>query len=142
MHAQTQNKNISRLLCVDRGPKYHLLAHTTLSLSHTQDSFRTHDLSISGNGEQQPSSICLLTITRFPLLHQPSVCFWGGFCPSLTNHGLTSPPCILIIPLEQSALCINTPPTSHPPFLSSLPSYVSHRQGHCNKGCASEVTAV
>ncbi|KAM9811077.1 rhotekin [Neosynchiropus ocellatus] len=31
------------------GPKYHLLAHTTLSLSHVQDSFRTHDLTISGN---------------------------------------------------------------------------------------------
>uniref|UniRef100_A0A3Q3N7M8 Rhotekin n=1 Tax=Labrus bergylta TaxID=56723 RepID=A0A3Q3N7M8_9LABR len=31
------------------GPKYHLLAHTTLSLSHAQDSFRTHDLTISGN---------------------------------------------------------------------------------------------
>lgn len=33
------------------GPKYHLLAHTTLSLSHVQDSFRTHDLTISGNEE-------------------------------------------------------------------------------------------
>uniref|UniRef100_A0A3P9KEX7 Rhotekin n=1 Tax=Oryzias latipes TaxID=8090 RepID=A0A3P9KEX7_ORYLA len=34
-----------------QGPKYHLLAHTTLSLSHVQDSFRTHDLTISGNEE-------------------------------------------------------------------------------------------
>lgn len=42
------------LSCVVRGPKYHLLAHTTLSLSHIQDSFRTHDLTISGNGEWQP----------------------------------------------------------------------------------------
>ncbi|XP_066509577.1 rhotekin-like isoform X2 [Hoplias malabaricus] len=33
------------------GPKYHLLAHTTLSLSHVQDSFRTHDLTITGNEE-------------------------------------------------------------------------------------------
>ncbi|XP_056890024.1 rhotekin isoform X1 [Takifugu flavidus] len=33
------------------GPKYHLLAHTTLSLPHIQDSFRTHDLTISGNDE-------------------------------------------------------------------------------------------
>ncbi|XP_056139181.1 rhotekin isoform X2 [Lampris incognitus] len=33
------------------GPKYHLLAHTTLSLPHVQDSFRTHDLTISGNEE-------------------------------------------------------------------------------------------
>uniref|UniRef100_A0AAR2L7L5 REM-1 domain-containing protein n=1 Tax=Pygocentrus nattereri TaxID=42514 RepID=A0AAR2L7L5_PYGNA len=33
------------------GPKYHLLAHTTLTLSHVQDSFRTHDLTITGNEE-------------------------------------------------------------------------------------------
>ncbi|TSN86101.1 Rhotekin [Bagarius yarrelli] len=32
------------------GPKYHLLAHTTLNLSHVQDNFRTHDLTITGNG--------------------------------------------------------------------------------------------
>ncbi|XP_050949969.1 rhotekin 2b isoform X2 [Labeo rohita] len=30
-----------------RGPKYHLLAHTSLSLCHIQNSFRTHDLTIS-----------------------------------------------------------------------------------------------
>ncbi|XP_036385937.1 rhotekin-like isoform X2 [Megalops cyprinoides] len=33
------------------GPKYHLLAHATLKLTHVRDSFRTHDLSISGNEE-------------------------------------------------------------------------------------------
>uniref|UniRef100_A0A672SW98 Rhotekin-like n=1 Tax=Sinocyclocheilus grahami TaxID=75366 RepID=A0A672SW98_SINGR len=33
------------------GPKYHLLAHTTLNVSHVQDSFRTHDLTITGNEE-------------------------------------------------------------------------------------------
>ncbi|XP_035234811.1 rhotekin isoform X3 [Anguilla anguilla] len=33
------------------GPKYHLLAHASLTLTHVQDSFRTHDLSISGNEE-------------------------------------------------------------------------------------------
>ncbi|XP_060763168.1 rhotekin isoform X1 [Neoarius graeffei] len=33
------------------GPKYHLLAHTTLTLAHVQDSFRTHDLTITGNEE-------------------------------------------------------------------------------------------
>ncbi|KAL4617460.1 rhotekin isoform X2 [Arapaima gigas] len=33
------------------GPKYHLLAHTSLTLAHVQDSFRTHDLSITGNEE-------------------------------------------------------------------------------------------
>ncbi|KAG5841094.1 hypothetical protein ANANG_G00195950 [Anguilla anguilla] len=35
----------------DEGPKYHLLAHASLTLAHIQDSFRTHDLSISGNEE-------------------------------------------------------------------------------------------
>lgn len=79
MHAQTQNKSTFCLLCVDRGPKYHLLAHTTLLLSHIQESFRTHDLTISGNGERQPSSICLLTIIHFPLPHRPSVCL-SVFC--------------------------------------------------------------
>ncbi|XP_056586750.1 rhotekin 2b isoform X2 [Triplophysa dalaica] len=31
-----------------QGPKYHLLAHTSLNLCHIQNSFRTHDLTISG----------------------------------------------------------------------------------------------
>lgn len=39
---------------VHRGPKYHLLAHTTLTLLHVQDSFRTHDLTITGNGKSTP----------------------------------------------------------------------------------------
>lgn len=30
-----------------KGPKYHLLAHTSLNLCHIQNSFRTHDLTIS-----------------------------------------------------------------------------------------------
>ncbi|XP_058613813.1 rhotekin 2b isoform X1 [Onychostoma macrolepis] len=30
-----------------RGPKYHRLAHTSLTLCHVQNSFRTHDLTIS-----------------------------------------------------------------------------------------------
>ncbi|XP_035248028.1 rhotekin-like isoform X2 [Anguilla anguilla] len=33
------------------GPKYHLLAHTSLTLAHVRDSFRTHDLTICGNEE-------------------------------------------------------------------------------------------
>ncbi|XP_055036369.2 rhotekin 2b isoform X1 [Misgurnus anguillicaudatus] len=34
-----------------QGPKYHLLAHTSLNLCHIQKSFRTHDLTISGTEE-------------------------------------------------------------------------------------------
>uniref|UniRef100_A0A8C3LP17 Uncharacterized protein n=1 Tax=Chrysolophus pictus TaxID=9089 RepID=A0A8C3LP17_CHRPC len=34
-----------------RGPKYHLLAHTVLSLAEVQDGFRTHDLAIACNEE-------------------------------------------------------------------------------------------
>ncbi|XP_043919951.1 rhotekin isoform X2 [Protopterus annectens] len=33
------------------GPKYHLLAYMTVTLSSVQDSFRTHDLTILGNEE-------------------------------------------------------------------------------------------
>uniref|UniRef100_A0A8C8LUW7 REM-1 domain-containing protein n=1 Tax=Oncorhynchus tshawytscha TaxID=74940 RepID=A0A8C8LUW7_ONCTS len=40
-------------LCTE-GPKYHLLAHTTLTIAHVQDSFRTHDLSISATGDPHP----------------------------------------------------------------------------------------
>uniref|UniRef100_A0A673IJ83 Rhotekin-like n=1 Tax=Sinocyclocheilus rhinocerous TaxID=307959 RepID=A0A673IJ83_9TELE len=35
-----------------RGPKYHLLAHTSLTLCHVQNSFRTHDLTISDTGKK------------------------------------------------------------------------------------------
>lgn len=51
-----------------RGPKYHLLAHTVLSLAEVQDGFRTHDLAIACNGEhctaggggQEAMGSCLL----------------------------------------------------------------------------------
>lgn len=33
-----------------RGPRYHLLAHTTLTLAAVQDGFRTHDLTLAGHG--------------------------------------------------------------------------------------------
>lgn len=33
-----------------RGPRYHLLAHTTLTLADVQDGFRTHDLTLAGHG--------------------------------------------------------------------------------------------
>ncbi|KAJ7327324.1 hypothetical protein JRQ81_017083 [Phrynocephalus forsythii] len=33
------------------GPKYHLLAHTTLCLAHVQEAFRTHDLTVTGDEE-------------------------------------------------------------------------------------------
>uniref|UniRef100_A0A8C4RYV0 Rhotekin b n=1 Tax=Erpetoichthys calabaricus TaxID=27687 RepID=A0A8C4RYV0_ERPCA len=42
---------ISLLFVIYSGPKYHLLAQTTLTLANVQDSFRTHDLMISGNEE-------------------------------------------------------------------------------------------
>lgn len=52
-------------MCIYRGPKYHLLAHTTLTLSHVQDSFRTHDLTITGNGEPLPKHPSQLTVVLF-----------------------------------------------------------------------------
>lgn len=33
------------------GPRYHLLAHTTLTLAAVQDGFRTHDLTLATPGE-------------------------------------------------------------------------------------------
>lgn len=40
------------LLCLPcSGPRYHLLAHTTLTLAAVQDGFRTHDLTLTSHGE-------------------------------------------------------------------------------------------
>lgn len=33
------------------GPRYHLLAHTVLTLAAVQDGFRTHDLTLASHGE-------------------------------------------------------------------------------------------
>jgi hypothetical protein len=33
-----------------RGPRFHLLAHTTLTLEEVQDGFRTHDLTLTSHG--------------------------------------------------------------------------------------------
>lgn len=145
----TINLTWSCLLCFDRGPKYHLLAHTTLSLSHIQDSFRTHDLTISGNGERQPPSICLLDIIHFPPPQWPSVCLFFYY-PSvaLADGSCSFPPCILIMPWTKHivrTLLISPPPLFFLLFFLSVRSCSltdSYRQGHCNKGCASEVTAV
>lgn len=70
---------MSCLVYVDRGPKYHLLAHTTLMLSHIQDSFRTHDLTISGNGEQPPLHQSVPSLS-FTVLFHISLCLF--FVPS------------------------------------------------------------
>lgn len=43
-----QSPSVSLLF--NRGPKYHLLAHTSLNLCHVQNSFRTHDLTMSATG--------------------------------------------------------------------------------------------
>ncbi|XP_023594430.1 rhotekin-2 [Trichechus manatus latirostris] len=40
------------------GVKYNLLAHTTLTLESTEDSFKTHNLSINGNGKYILYIIC------------------------------------------------------------------------------------
>lgn len=36
---------------LSRGPRYHLLAHTVLTLTAVQDGFRTHDLTLASHGE-------------------------------------------------------------------------------------------
>lgn len=59
-----------------RGPRYHLLAHTTLTLADVQDGFRTHDLTLAGHGVCMSVSGALaglrgvvgLSPSRFPSL--------------------------------------------------------------------------
>ncbi|XP_062991544.1 rhotekin isoform X2 [Elgaria multicarinata webbii] len=58
------------------GPKYQLLACTTLRLAHVQDAFRTHDLVVTGNEESAfwlplyGSICCRLAAQPHCLLHQ------------------------------------------------------------------------
>lgn len=132
IRAQTQNTFLFHLLCVDRGPKYHLLAHTTLSLSHVQDSFRTHDLTISGNGEWQPQSICLLNHLSLSSA-KAAICLFFVLLPLIT----VSLPFLLHsnnFPLNPSVPCVFPhPPPS--PFLCVLPCSLtdSHCEGHSKK---------
>uniref|UniRef100_A0A670JJE6 PH domain-containing protein n=1 Tax=Podarcis muralis TaxID=64176 RepID=A0A670JJE6_PODMU len=58
------------------GPKYQLLACTTLRLAHIQDAFRTHDLAVTGNEESSfwlplyGSVCCRLAAQPNSMLHQ------------------------------------------------------------------------
>lgn len=55
------------MVSVLRGPKFSLLAHTTLRLEDVQEGFKTHDLSLAAAGESPPSSSPFL----FPFLPTP-----------------------------------------------------------------------
>ncbi|XP_008822978.1 rhotekin isoform X2 [Nannospalax galili] len=52
------------------GPRYHLLAHTTLTLAAVQDGFRTHDLTLSSH-EDNPASLPLYGSVCCRLAAQP-----------------------------------------------------------------------
>ncbi|XP_071380913.1 rhotekin-like [Centroberyx affinis] len=57
-------------LSPDLGPKYHLLAHTTLRIEHVQDSFKTHDLSLAA-AEDSPFWVPLYGNMCCRLVAQP-----------------------------------------------------------------------
>ncbi|CAO2605574.1 Rtkn [Lemmus lemmus] len=52
------------------GPRYHLLAHTTLTLAAVQDGFRTHDLTLAGH-EENPAWLPLYGSVCCRLAAQP-----------------------------------------------------------------------
>ncbi|XP_005364731.1 rhotekin isoform X2 [Microtus ochrogaster] len=52
------------------GPRYHLLAHTTLTLADVQDGFRTHDLTLAGH-EENPDWLPLYGSVCCRLAAQP-----------------------------------------------------------------------
>lgn len=52
------------MLSVCRGPKFSLLAHTTLRLEHVREGFKTHDLSLAAAGD-------LFSLCSFPLVSAP-----------------------------------------------------------------------
>ena len=54
-------------LC-QRGPKYNVLAHMTLSIEHVQEGFKTHDLKLSATGDYHAlfsSLFCLVAMHAF-----------------------------------------------------------------------------
>ncbi|KAL6469903.1 hypothetical protein MHYP_G00210220 [Metynnis hypsauchen] len=88
------------------GPKYHLLAHTCLTLSHVQNSFRTHDLTISGTEDSsfwlplygsvccrlvaQPNCMTLPVMSGKLKIQQPEDCpeIWSEVYGVLKGTGL------------------------------------------------------
>ncbi|KAB1267013.1 Rhotekin [Camelus dromedarius] len=60
-----------------RGPRYHLLAHTTLTLAAVQDGFRTHDLTLASH-EENPAwlplygSVCCRLVAQPVCMIQPT----------------------------------------------------------------------
>uniref|UniRef100_A0A8C8S7C2 Rhotekin n=1 Tax=Pelusios castaneus TaxID=367368 RepID=A0A8C8S7C2_9SAUR len=61
------------------GPKYHLLAHTVLSLADVQDGFRTHDLAITSNEESSfwlplYGSVCCRLVAQPSCMSQQMMC--------------------------------------------------------------------
>lgn len=54
---------LCKVLSFSRGPKYNLLAHTTLRIEHVREGFKTHDLSLSATGESP--------VLSFPVLSPP-----------------------------------------------------------------------
>lgn len=99
------------VVSVCRGPKYHLLAHTTLTIAHVQDSFRTHDLSISATGEWRLLSFgCLLSL--------------NSKSNKLINHHCSRGQCILAASLWQCVL-----PSGRPASLYDPAGYQRQDQG-------------
>lgn len=61
-----KTSNSSSLRSLWRGPKFNLLAHTTLRIEHVQEAFKTHDLSLAVAGELQS---CLLLSSSYRPSH-------------------------------------------------------------------------
>ncbi|EPY87361.1 hypothetical protein CB1_000252018 [Camelus ferus] len=59
------------------GPRYHLLAHTTLTLAAVQDGFRTHDLTLASHAENPAwlplyGSVCCCLVAQPVCMIQPT----------------------------------------------------------------------
>lgn len=57
-----------------RGPKYSLLAHTSLTLQHVQEAFKSHDLSLAATGSSCTSSAFARALSS-PLIPSLYLCF-------------------------------------------------------------------
>lgn len=98
-----------------RGPKYSLLAHTSLTLQHVQEAFKSHDLSVAATGYSS-TSLAFLRALPSPPIRSPYLClafpeedaFWlplyGNMCCRLVAQ-----PLCMVQPLISGRLQVTVP---------------------------------
>lgn len=96
-----------------RGAKYHLLAHTTLTLESVGDCFKTHNLSVHGNGEYSVQDLitCVRCVSVVTVTSNFSMLPWRGYWLYKCTHGR-----VWVFP----TMCVSSPEEKDKGFLLLL----------------------